>query len=374
MKRILITGGAGFIGSHLADALLKKGHTVRVLDCLEPQVHGESGLRPTYLNPEAEFIRGDIRDREDVEKALAGVEVIFHQAAAVGVAQSMYEIERYVKSNSWGTAVLLQTLLDRKAKIEKLVVASSMSIYGEGEFRCSQHGSVNVAERPVEQLQRRQWEPVCLQCGKSLAPAPTSESKLLYPTSIYALTKKDQEEMCLIFGRAYDVPVVALRYFNVFGSRQAVSNPYTGVAAIFAARLLNHHRPLIFEDGGQLRDFVHVSDIVQANILAMEKSGADGQAVNIGAGRSISVLQIAFELARLLGREGIEPEIPGSFRKGDTRHCFANIEKARYLLGYAPQCPFKDGMRETVDWMIREKADDRVSQSLEQLKAHGLTQ
>ncbi|HSP06279.1 MAG TPA: SDR family NAD(P)-dependent oxidoreductase [Acidobacteriota bacterium] len=374
MKRVMITGGAGFIGSHLADRLLEKGYDVRVLDSLEPQVHGPSGNPPAYLNRAVEFIRGDVCDRSAVEQAIEGVQVVFHLAAVVGVAQSMYEIDRYVRSNTWGTAVLLQALLDKKSRIEKLVVASSMSLYGEGEFRCNVHGPVLVTERPFEQLQHHRWEPECPACGKPLNPAPTRETKLLYPTSVYALTKKDQEELALIFGRSYGIPVVALRYFNVFGSRQAVSNPYTGAAAIFAARLLNRRRPLIFEDGGQLRDFVHVSDIARANILAMEKSGADGKAVNIGAGRSISVLQIARELTALLGREGIEPEFPGSFRKGDIRHCFADIALAREWLGYEAQCSFMDGMRETVEWMLNQKAEDRVDHSLQELKSRGLTE
>ena len=374
MKRVLITGGAGFIGSHLVDRLLQAGHEVRILDSLEAQVHGASQNPPPYLNPGAEFIRGDVCDRAAVDRAIQGVEVVFHQAAAVGVAQSMYEMDRYVRSNSLGTAMLLRALLDRKSRVEKLVVASSMSIYGEGEFRCENHGAVAITERPVEQLQQRRWEPECPACRTPLQPAPTRERKLLYPTSVYALTKKDQEEMALIFGRSYGIPVVALRYFNVFGSRQAVSNPYTGVAAIFAARLLNRHRPLIFEDGGQLRDFVHVSDVARANILAMEHPEADGKAVNIGAGRSISVLQIARELAKLLGREDIEPEIPGAFRKGDTRHCFGDITLARTWLGYEPLCSFTDGMRETVEWMRNEKAEDRVDQSLRELKARGLTE
>ena len=374
MKRILITGGAGFIGSHLADRLLALGHSVRVLDNLAQQVHGPSGELPAYLNPGVEFQRGNVCDPDAVAKALEGIDVVFHQAAAVGVGQSMYEIDHYVRANTMGTAVLLQTLLDRRIHIEKLIVASSMSIYGEGEFQCTDHGSVAVTERAIEQLQDRRWEPECPDCGKPLQPAPTHENKPLFPTSIYALTKKDQEDMTLIFGRTYGVPVVALRYFNVFGSRQAVSNPYTGVVAIFASRILNNHRPLIFEDGHQLRDFVHVSDIVQANVRAMETPGADGYAVNIGAGRTISVRQIARELAKLLGRENLEAEVTGTFRKGDTRHCFADISRAQKLLGYEPAFSFTDGMVETVEWMRNETAEDLVEQSVHRLKEFGLTQ
>lgn len=374
MNRVLITGGAGFIGSHLADRLLTEGFHVRILDSLEPQVHGTSGTRPVYLNQEAEFLRGNVCDQRALDQAIDGVDAIVHLAAAVGVAQSMYEVDRYVQSNSYGTAVLLQALLKRRSPIQKLVVASSMSIYGEGGFSCTTHGTVSITERPLEQLQRRQWDPECPQCGVPLKPAPTPESKALHPTSIYALTKKDQEDMALLFGRTYDVPVVALRFFNVFGSRQAVSNPYTGVAAIFAARLLNGHRPLVFEDGLQLRDFVHVSDVCRAVNLALRTPGADGKAVNIGAGRSISVLEIGKRLAKLLGLENIEPEITGAFRKGDTRHCFADISLARALLAYNPECTFEDGMNETVAWMAREQALDRVDASLDELKTRGLTQ
>lgn len=373
MKHVLITGGAGFIGSHLADLLLQEGYTVRVLDSLEAQVHGDSGAAPSYLNREVEFQNGNVCDRGAVDRALENVDAVIHLASAVGVGQSMYEIARYVQSNSAGTAILLQSILERSSRIQKLVVASSMSIYGEGAYACDHHGPISVTERPAGQLQQQRWEPECPQCKEPLKALPTQENKKLYPTSVYALTKKEQEDLALIFGRTYGIPVVALRYFNVFGSRQAVSNPYTGVVAIFAARLMNNHPPLIYEDGGQMRDFVHVSDVARANILALRNSGADNQAVNIGAGRSISVNQIARELGKLLGREEIQPVITRTFRKGDIRHCFADISLARRLLGYEPSCAFSSGMKETAEWLAQERAEDRVDESVEQLKTRGLT-
>src|SRR5882757_4109254 len=290
-KNILITGGAGFVGSHLADALLASGHHVRIYDNLTGQVHLH-GI-PEYLAEDAEFVQGDVRDSAAMRRALAGIEIVFHMAAAVGVGQSMYEIERYMGSNTQGTAVLLQQLLDRKSRVEKLVLASSMSIYGEGKYLCAQCGNVAPQLRTADQLRIRHWEPNCPGCGDALTPIPTDESKPLQCSSIYALSKKGQEEMCLLFGRTYGLPTLALRYFNIYGTRQALSNPYTGVAAIFASRLMNGNPPLIFEDGKQLRDFVSINDIVRANILAMDNSGGEGKALNIGSGQPVSIFEVA---------------------------------------------------------------------------------
>jgi len=269
-KRILITGGAGFVGSHLADALLERGHEVRLFDSLREQVHG--GKQPSYLNREAQLIVGNVEDRDAVHEAVEGMDVVFHLAAAVGVGQSMYEISKYIRANTLGTANLLQALLKNVNRIEKLVVASSMSIYGEGKYLCAGCGEVDPAPRSAQQLAEKDWEVHCPQCSAALAPIPTPESKPLQCSSFYALSKKDQEEMCLLFGRTYGVPVVALRYFNIYGPRQALANPYTGVAAIFASRMLDGQSPLVFEDGAQMRDFVSVHDVVAATVLAMEIS------------------------------------------------------------------------------------------------------
>src|SRR5579871_4676076 len=319
-KKVLITGGAGFVGSHLADALLRAGHSVRIFDNLCPQVHLE-GL-PGYLAREVEILRGDMRDMHTLAGAVRGMEVVFHLAAAVGVGQSMYEIAHYMGANTQGTANLLQVMLDTHLGVEKLVVASSMSIYGEGKYLCAECGEVAPPVRTPEQLKDKLWEINCPACGKVLTPIATDESKPLQCPSIYALSKKDQEEMVLLFGRTYQVPVVALRYFNIYGPRQALSNPYTGVAAIFASRLMNGNPPLIFEDGRQMRDFVSVHDVTAANLLAMERREANGMALNIGSGKPISIREVASVLGDALG-SGIPAEITGKFRAGDIRHCFA---------------------------------------------------
>lgn len=369
-KNILITGGAGFVGSHLADALLAAGHHVRIFDNLTGQVHVE-GV-PEYLPEDAEFIQGDVRDSAAVRRALAGIDVVFHMAAAVGVGQSMYEIERYMGSNTQGTAVLLQQLLDRKGRVEKLVLASSMSIYGEGKYLCAQCGDVAPQLRTVDQLRLKQWEPNCPTCGEALTPVPTDESKTLQCSSIYALSKKDQEEMCLLYGRTYGLPVVALRYFNIYGSRQALSNPYTGVCAIFASRILNGNPPLVFEDGRQMREFVSVADITQANLLAMECSAADGMALNISSGEPISISEVAAGLAEALDSQ-IPAQLTGRYRAGDVRHCFPDITRARKYLGYKPKVRFLDGMKDLAQWLRSQQPQDRMAEAVAQLSSLGLT-
>jgi dTDP-L-rhamnose 4-epimerase len=369
-QNILVTGGAGFVGSHLVDALLAQGHNVRIFDSLSPQVHGQG--YPEYLTRNVEFIAGDVRDGSVLRAAIRDIDVIFHLAAAVGVGQSMYEIANYMEVNTQGTANLLQALLDSKAKVQKLVVASSMSIYGEGKYRCLEHGAMAPSPRSPQQLARKQWEALCPECSRALEPVATDESKPLQATSIYALSKKDQEEMCLLYGRTYNLPVVALRYFNIFGTRQALSNPYTGVAAIFASRLLNKKPPLIFEDGEQMRDFVSVHDVVQANLLAMERSDADGMAVNIGSGSPITIREIADLLSEALGSD-IAPEITDKFRAGDIRHCFADISAAQRLLGYEPKTSFADGVSELVEWVRSQEAEDRAETAVAQLAQFGLT-
>lgn len=373
MSKVLVTGGAGFIGSHIVDALIERGHQVRVFDKLVPQVHGENVVQPAYLHPEADFIRGDVCDRDALRQALQGIEIVFHDAAEVGVGQSMYEIEKYVEANTYGTSILLDLLVNDKHSVRKVIVASSMSVYGEGTYRCADCGSVYPQLRSSEQLAARDWEMHCPQCGATVEPVATSEEKPPYPTSIYAISKMDQELMCLNVGRAYNIPTVALRYFNTYGPRQALSNPYTGVAAIFSSRLLNSNPPLIFEDGLQSRDFTHVSDIVQANLLAMENKAADFQVFNVGTGRSLTILDVAHVLAQGLGVE-IKPEIVAQFRAGDIRHCYADISKARKLLGFEPRIRFEDGMADLVNWVRQQESVDRVEQARAELDERGLTQ
>ena len=369
-KNILITGGAGFVGSHLADALVARGHQVRLFDNFTPQVHSDSV--PDYLTPNAELFRSDVNDRNALIEALAGVEVVFHLAAAVGVGQSMYQVAHYMRANTQGTATLLQALLDLGLPIEKLVVASSMSIYGEGNYLCVNCGTIAPSPRSVEQLARQDWETKCPQCSASLTPLPTAEAKPLQCTSIYALSKKDQEEMCLLFGRTYQLPVVALRFFNIYGPRQALSNPYTGVAAIFASRLLNRRAPLIFEDGRQMRDFVSVHDAVQACVLAMETQSADGMGLNVGSGTPISIREVAQALSASLEVD-IPAEITGKYRAGDIRHCFADISAARTYLGYQPQVSFENGMKELVSWLRSQESSDQAHAAVQELERYGLT-
>jgi dTDP-L-rhamnose 4-epimerase len=372
VKRILVTGGAGFIGSHLVDALVAQGHTVRVLDALVPQVHGDGLQVPKYLPKGVEFVKGDVQDRDAWVRALQGIDVVFHQAAEVGVGQSMYEIVRYVSANTLGTAVMLELLATGDYPLEKLVVASSMSIYGEGAYACPSCGPVSPRLRPIEQLLERDWEMRCPHCGLVAKPVPTTEEKPLHPTSIYAISKRDQEEMCLTVGRAYGIPTIALRYFNAYGPRQALSNPYTGVAAIFSSRLLNGHAPLIFEDGAQSRDFVHVQDIVRANLLAMECTQADYEVFNIGTGRQLTIADVARALAKGMGVD-IEPQIVAKFREGDIRHCYADISKAGRLLGYEPTVAFEDGIADLVQWAGAQQSVDLVTDATQELSSRGLT-
>ncbi|MBV9086662.1 MAG: NAD-dependent epimerase/dehydratase family protein [Acidobacteria bacterium] len=367
---VLITGGAGFVGSHLADALLQHGCSMRVYDNLSPQVHPQG--RPAYLSSEVELIRGDMLNVEKLRRAVRNVDVIFHFAAAVGVGQSMYEIAHYMGVNTQGTANLLQVLLDSKAELKKFVVASSMSIYGEGKYECPRCGIVAPPPRSNEQLKGKQWETLCPTCGAELKAVATDESKPLQSTSIYALSKKDQEEMALLFGRTYGVPTVALRFFNIYGERQALSNPYTGVAAIFASRLLNGRAPLIFEDGRQLRDFVSVHDIVQACILAIERPEANGMALNVGSGQAISIHDVADALGKAMG-VAIPAEITGKYRAGDIRNCFADISAAERVLGYRPKVRFTEGMAGLVDWLRSQEAEDRAAQAVKELHTYGLT-
>lgn len=370
MKQVLITGGAGFIGSHLADELLANGYRVRVLDTLEAQVHGDGRRRPDYLDPQVEVMVGDVCDKEAVQKALAGVDAVYHFAAAVGVGQSMYEIAHYTRVNNLGTAVLLEALVANP--VQRLVVASSMSLYGEGLYR-NQRGEVKAGlERGLEQLKAGDWE-VHDQDGSVLVPAPTPETKQPALASVYALSKYDQERLCLMIGRAYNIPTVALRFFNAYGPRQALSNPYTGVLAIFAARLLNDSPPKIFEDGLQQRDFVSVYDVARGCRLALETEAATGDVFNIGSGQPLTVRDVAARLARVMGKERIEPEIVGKYRVGDIRHCFADIAKARRVLGYEPQVTLDNGMAELAAWLESQAAVDRVAQASAELAARGLT-
>lgn len=368
MTRVLITGGAGFIGSHAADALLAAGYEVRLLDNLSPQVHGNNRQRPPYLADDAELVVGDVTNAATVEDALRGTDMVLHLASAVGVGQSMYDIEPYVRTNELGTAVLLQAL--SKRPVERLVVASSMSIYGEGLYRSSDQSVIACEERPIEQLRQGNWE-LHDSAGNQLDPIPTPETKQPSLSSIYALNKYAQERMCLITGKAYGIPTVALRFFNAFGPRQALSNPYTGVLAIFAARLLNGRPPLVFEDGRQRRDFVHVHDVARACRLALEAEHTQ-DVFNVGSGQSRTILSVAQDLAEVMGCGDIAPELTRKYRAGDIRHCFADMGKSRDVLGFEPRVAFKDGLRELAEYLADQIADDQAERATRELQQRGL--
>jgi dTDP-L-rhamnose 4-epimerase len=359
---VLVTGGAGFIGSHLVEALLARGAAVRVLDSLEPQVHGVGAGRARHLPAGVELVHASVGDAAAVDRALAGAGSVVHLAAQVGVGQSMYAIVPYVDDNVRGTAVLLDRLANGGHHVRRLVVASSMSIYGEGRYHCPSCGPVAPTPRPLAQLQARDWELRCPTCHAVTTPAPTS---------VYAVTKRDQEDLCLCVGRAYGIGTVALRLFNVYGPRQALSNPYTGVGAIFSSRLLNGQRPLVFEDGRQSRDFVHVSDIVEAFCLALERQDVAGVALNVGTGRSTSVAGLAEAIARSMG-VALSPEIVDRFREGDIRHCVADVSRIRRALGFSARMGLAKGVEDLVAWARQQRADDHVAQARAELERKGL--
>ena len=367
---VLITGGAGFIGSHVADELLAHGYRVRALDNLAAQVHGAKQKRPGYLSSEVELIRGDVRDPAAVRRALKGMDAVFHFAAMVGVGQSMYQISEYTSVNNLGTAVLLQELIEKP--VAKLIVASSMSLYGEGLYRDAAGNLGTAAQRTLEQLRSADWE-LHNANGEPLVPVPTPEDKLPQLSSIYALSKFDQERMCLITAQAYGFAATALRFFNVYGPRQALSNPYTGVLAIFASRLLNGNRPMIFEDGLQKRDLVSVYDVAQACRLALESDSSAEQVFNIGSGCSFAIREVAERMAKVMNLSAIDPEISGQYRVGDIRHCFADISRARKTLGYEPTITFEHGIEELASWLEGQQAEDHVSTACSELVARGLT-
>jgi len=369
VSNVLVTGGAGFIGSHLVDRLLVEGREVRVLDAIEPQVHGKAA---GHRNPGADYMEGSVLDSAMVERALDGVDSVVHLAAQVGVGQSMYEMARYVEENCLGTANLLEGIA-ANGGIKSLVVASSMSIYGEGQYACNSCGEHVRVVRTHADLEGRRWEPRCAACGGEVRSVATSEQKMLEPDSIYATTKRDQEELVLVFGRSHGIRSIALRLFNVYGPRQSLSNPYTGVAAIFSSRLLSGNSPTVFEDGLQSRDFVHVTDVAKAFQLALDRDDVADVALNVGAGNAIPVLEIAEVLASELEVE-IEPVIVNKFRHGDVRHCWADISAIRDALGYEPSVEFSDGMRELVAWIRDDSPEfqDSTEAATNELEERGL--
>ena len=365
LTNVLITGGCGFIGRHVAAELIRHGHDVRIYDALIEQVHEGTPDLPEG----AQFIRGDMCDAGALRDALAGCDAVLHLAAEVGVGQSMYEIARYVGANDLGTAILLEALLDHPVK--RLVVASSMSVYGEGRYIAADGSPIGDARREPDAVRAGQWD-VPGPDGQPLRPVPTDECKPVDLASIYALTKYAQERAVLIFGTAYETEAVALRLFNVFGAGQALSNPYTGVLANFASRLASGERPTIFEDGAQQRDFVHVEDVARAFRLALETPDIGGEVFNIGSGHAYSIARVAELLAAEMGRDDLAPEITGRARAGDIRNCFADITKARERLGFAPEYRLEESLGEFVEWVRGQTVTDRGAEMRRHLEARRL--
>ncbi len=373
---VLVTGGAGFIGSHLVDELVARAHAVTVLDNLDPQVHGPAAKTPRHLadhlaNGRVRFHFGDVTDAEALKASLEGVEAVVHLAAVVGVGQSMYEPYYYVRTNAAGTGLLLDLVARNPKAIRKLVVASSMSLYGEGAYRCPACGGGAGEERSEEQLAASRWEIVCRGCGSDMEPVGTPETKVPAIASVYAATKKHQEDLFVSFGRAYRIPTFALRFFNVFGRRQSLGNPYTGVAAIFLSRLLNGRPPLIFEDGGQSRDFIDVRDVAAALVKATEFQGSGTHVLNVGTGRRTSVAQVAEALSSHLGVD-LKPQVLGKYRAGDIRHCIAETAEARRVLGFQARYSLEDGIPDLINWCRNEQPPDGVEASFAELSKKGL--
>lgn len=369
--KVLVTGGAGFIGRRLVKALLSNSHTVRVLDNLTAQVHGENPDPRRILPEDVEFIYGDVRNADILRRALEDVEIVFHFAAQTGVGQSMYKIKEYIDCNVGGTAQLLDILAAERGSVKRIVLASSRAVYGEGKSLCPLCGPVYPDLRKEEQLAAGEWEVKCPSCGHTAEPMPTDEDKPLRPGSVYAISKRDQEELCICVGRAYNIPVVALRFFNVYGAGQSLINPYTGIISIFASRIKNGEPPLIYEDGLESRDFVHVDDVVQACMLAMTNENADYQIVNVGSGTALSIIDAARVMIRVMGAS-VEPQVIGKYRVGDIRHCYADLKKARKLLGYKPKVSFEDGIREFINWAMSEESEDLLAAATSELEQRGL--
>ena len=373
VNSVLVTGGAGFIGSFTVDRLVESGYDVTILDMLEPQVH--FGKMPEYLNKKAKFIQGNFSDRTLLTPIMKEVDVVLHLAASVGVGQSMYMIEKYIDNNSRGTAMLLDILVNKENNVKKLVVASSMSVYGEGKYYCEKCETEVYPElRTEEQLKKRQWDQMCPNCKSILKPLPTDENKPLMPTSIYAQSKRHQEEMCLLTGKTYGIPTIALRYFNVYGSRQSLSNPYTGACAIFTSRILNNKSPFIFEDGKQARDVIHVKDIAQANINAIENNSIKCKAINVGTGKPSTIKGLAENLIKLYNKPNLKPFISNEYRKGDIRHCYADITRAQSLLHFKPVITQEEGLTELAVWAKTHgwDATDLFEEALKELREKNL--
>ena len=368
--KILVTGGAGFIGSAIVDQLLTAGHQVRIVDCLEEPTH-PGGRPPAHLPAAAEFIRGDAGDPRVIGPALEGIDVLMHEAATGGFTP---HLARYLERNSLGTARLLETILQTPgARLRQIIVASSIAVYGEGTYRCAAHGVIAPALRPPDQLARGRWEVECPQGDGALAPLPTDETTRACPETAYGISKYDQERLCLLFGRHHGIPVTALRYFVTYGPRQSPTNPYTGVCSIFATRLLNRQAPILYEDGQQSRDFIFVDDVARANLLVLSNPKSYGRVFNVGTGRATTIRALAQGVAAALGVPG-DPQLHGEFRMGEVRHMVADVAQLAQL-GFAPQVPLEEGLQRYARWVRTQGTlADAFAAAERHLKAAGVVQ
>lgn len=373
--KILITGGAGFIGSNLAIKLLEKGYEVRILDNLSEQIHGKNPDTSELYNSiknKVEFIKGTVTSREDWLKAIKGMDIIVHLAAETGTGQSMYEIEKYTKVNIEGTAIMWDLLTNEKHNVSKVIVAASRAIYGEGKYYCDLHKEVYPLERKMEDLEKGDFEVKCPFCNKNVKLIGTTEDSKIHSTSLYGLTKAVQEEMSLLLGKNLNIPVVTYRYQNVYGPGQSLKNPYTGILSIFSTRIKNKKDINIFEDGKESRDFVYISDVVDATILGIEKEEANYETFNVGTGENVDVLTVANTLKRMY-KSNVEIKVSGNFRLGDIRHNYADISKANKLLGYIPKISFEQGIEKFVNWVNTQPIEeDNYDKSIEEMKGKGL--
>ena len=352
-QSVLITGGAGFIGSHLAEILLDLGYQVKILDNLSPQIHGVDAQLVAYLKGRVEFIHGDILDRERVNEAVSGSNAVIHLAAETGVGQSMYEISRYTNVNINGTAILWEAITSNNSKIEKAILASSRAVYGEGKYECINCGVTYSDQRDENALKNKNWQMHCIKCGDVINPMPTDEEFTPRPISIYGITKLAQEQMFHTIGKAYGIPIVSLRYFNVYGPGQSLSNPYTGILSVFSSMALNGKPLPIYEDGLESRDFIYIGDVVTATVLALERSEANNEVLNVGSGSSTTIMEVAKILLERLGLS-LEPVIVGHYRVGDIRHCYADLTKIREKLDFKPSIGIEDGITAFVDWVRKQ--------------------
>ena len=373
MKNILITGGAGFIGSRLCEKLFDQGNKITVLDNLSEQIHGngESFLF-NKIKDKCTFIKGDVRDKNDWAHAIKNQEIIIHLAAETGTGQSMYEVEKYTNVNVIGTSHMIEILANSNHNVKKIIVASSRSIYGEGKYNCKTHGVQYPSKRKEEDMKKGEFNPKCSMCNSSLNVLPTDEQSKIHPSSIYGINKQQQEQMVMLMGESLSIPSISFRYQNVYGPGQSLSNPYTGILSIFSTRILNGNDLDIYEDGEETRDFVYIEDAVDATILGIEKEEANGNIFNVGSGVSTSVLDVANTLKRLYNSE-INITISGKFRLGDIRHNFADLSKLKDILGFTPKYNFERGITEFVNWVkTQEVMEDKYEKSIQQLKNKGL--